>query len=107
MKLIKPYNSYNLFFILERARILEEKKAGSIASSAKMMVRFSASQAVATGYEFLDIPPLPPRYRHLEKTLAANWYDPGRNKLAKRKHGKSHGGECALSQSGAYSVHIR
>lgn len=44
-------------------------------------------------YGPLDLPPLPPRYLHLESALAHNWYIPGARKLAKRKHVKSHGGE--------------
>ena len=96
-KPIKPYNSYNLFFIIERAWLLETRQLGSTAASAEIARPSSSSNtdtaAALTGYEFVEIPPLPPRYFHLEMTLATNWYDPGRNKLKKRKHNKTHGGK--------------
>ena len=96
-KPIKPYNCYNVFFILERARLLEARQLGSTAASAKIARPSSPSNtdsaAALTGYEFIEVPPLPPRYCHLETTLATNWYDPGRNKLKKRKHNKTHGGK--------------
>jgi len=91
MDLPKPYNSYNLFFILERALLLE---ARNIDSSTKCRSLSPPAQAAALyGYEFIQLPPLPSRYQHLQATLPPNWFDPGRKKLAKRKHNKTHGGE--------------
>ena len=89
----RPFNSYNLFFILERAFLLEERHRAN--GSRSPLPTFGATSAKKTrreltGYEFIDLPPLPPRYRHLEGTLPPNWYDPGRNKVEKRKHEKTH-----------------
>lgn len=93
-KLSLPYNSYNVFYILERERIINERNG-------KQPIRESSGDDF-NYYGPLDLPPLPPRYHHLESTLVPNWYIPGARKLAKRKHVKSHGGQwqrglCLLS----------
>jgi len=85
MKLPKPYNNYNLFFILERALLLDSRKDYTEDSSS----RPSSPASFVTGYEGLELPPLPPRYRHL--VLPHNWYDPMRKRFVKRKHVKDHG----------------
>ena len=91
-----PYNSYNIFFILERTLLLESRENGA-ASSTKMVRPRPGSEmngeAPCTGYECIDLPPLPPRYKPLESVLKANWYDPGRKRYEKRKHTKTHGGK--------------
>ena len=83
-KLAKPYNCYNLFFILERAHLLEARGAPNNNS----MPSYIKSLPL-TGYEGLDVPPLPARYEHLNKTSALNssWYDPGMNKLLNKRVG--------------------
>ena len=93
-KFPKPYNNYNLFFILERTRLIEAKQSGATAISDKTIrPSLHSTPTPPSAYEFIEIPPLPPRYEHLKSCLAENWYDPHRNKLVKRKHSKSHGGE--------------
>lgn len=87
MEILKPYNSYNLFFIMERTLLLEARQIGA----SNMSSHPPATAAPLTGYEFIELPPLPPRYQHLQSTLATDWYDPGRNKRMKRRHSKSHG----------------
>jgi len=101
----KPYNNYNLFFILERARILEGKQTGAIATSNRSnkishstlhdeyfsTKRIDDIPQSLSGYEFIDLPPLPPRYQHLQSVLPEDWYDSVRNRLTKRKHKKTHG----------------
>ena len=86
-KIPLPYNSYNVFYILERERIIHERNG-------KQTTREESSDCDFNWYgSHLEVPSLPPRYIHLESTLAPNWYIPGARKLAKRKHVKSHGGE--------------
>jgi len=103
MHLHKPYNSYNLYFTLERTLLVEARQQSQVddansASTRSHIPSFpnpspSAPTAAAApnGYDFIDIPPLPPRYQHLKKRLPTNWYVPGKNKLVKRKHSKTHG----------------
>jgi len=98
MKLTKPYNSYNIFFILERKLLLETRQSGAAAASPAKTARprpsspdAGAPVASLTGYEYVEVPPLPLRYQHLQSSMEANWYDPGRKKNVKRRHGKSHG----------------
>jgi len=93
MKLPKPYNSYNIFFILERALLLELRKSYAPGTASGQDSDSSSSPHADTlgYYGPVDLPPLPPRYRHLASILPANWYDPGRNRLSKRKHSKTHG----------------
>lgn len=79
----KPYNVYNLFFILERFLLIQARDG----------MQAPPSTAEFNGYEGLDLPPLPPRYQHLEPTLPEDWYVPGKQRLLKRKHTKSHGGK--------------
>ena len=83
MKIPRPYNRYNVFFILERELLIQARKGKQTPPTSRSF----------NGYESLDLPPLPPRYRHLQSTLAPNWYAPGKQKLVKRKHNKSHGGK--------------
>lgn len=95
-KLPKPYNNYNLFFVLERARIIKERL--DVESPIPAAIYGSESPPTTPsvpGYEYMVLPPLPPRYQHLASTLPPNWYVPGKNKnaLVKRKHVRMHGGE--------------
>jgi len=104
MHLYQPYNSYNLYFTLERTLLVEARQQmrqvddANSASTRSHIPSFpnpspSAPTAAAApnGYDFIDIPPLPPRYQHLKERLPTNWYVPGKNKLLKRKHSKTHG----------------
>mmetsp|Transcript_31605 Transcript_31605/g.53902 ORF Transcript_31605/g.53902 Transcript_31605/m.53902 type:complete len:268 (+) Transcript_31605:154-957(+) len=83
----KPYNRYNIFYILERERFLQSNPSykTSIAGSTAA----ASSPNIVTGYENLDLPDLPQRYAHLD--LAFDWYMPGKRKATKRDHKKSHG----------------
>jgi hypothetical protein len=86
--LARPYNVYNIFFILERARLVQacEQAAMYKAAPAKHM---PSSSADFTGYDLLCLPDLPPRYHDL--LLPPDWFVPGKN--AKRKHVATHGRE--------------
>lgn len=52
--------------------------------------------APLTGYEDMELPPLPPRFQHLAPSLPRNWYVPGRAESVhkKRKHTATHGGKA-------------
>ena len=81
----KPYNSYNLFFILERALLIQARTGQSSTSD--------SAHDDLSGYEGLeqDVPSLPPRYQHLK--LSPTWFIPGKKKNVHRKHTKTHGGK--------------
>ena len=86
-KVAKPYNNYNIFFILERELLLQERGSGSSSPSSGANFSFN-------GYENINLPELPPRYQQLEAILDPNWYVAGKKtRGAKRKHTKSHGGK--------------
>jgi hypothetical protein len=79
-----PHNAYNVFFKLERFRIVD------------MMMDASSSESESNeqhksydldGYESLVLPDLPPRYQHLQLPMGW-WFVPGKN--SKRKHTKLH-----------------
>ena len=82
MDLPKPYNSYNIFFILERAFLLEERKNYSGPPPGSV-------RPDPTGYEDVELPPLPPRYSHLQQILPIDWFCPG---IKRRHNNKGHGG---------------
>jgi len=79
---IKPYNRYNIYYILERERFLQSN------SNYKRQDVPSRSN-FTTGYEGLELPGFPPRYTNLD--MPHDWYMPGKRKIAKRDHKKSHG----------------
>ncbi len=84
--LSRPCNVYNIFFILERARIIQQfcaQDAPAIQSSSSSSINYF-------GYELLSLPDLPPRYCDL--ILPPDWFVPGKN--AKRKHVATNGREC-------------
>ena len=85
--LSRPHNYYNVYFILERERLLQEKATGAIVS--RRRDQNSSFDLAASGYDSMDLPDLPPRYQGL--SLENGWYVPGRN--AGRKHVKTHGSE--------------
>ena len=87
-QLSRSYSSYNIFFILERFRLLERNG----------WIDHQIQQShMLTGYEDLELPPLPPKYKHLETTLPNGWYMPGKKKQTKRKHKKTHGCEYFMT----------
>jgi len=98
--LARPHNCYNVFFILEREKLIRETREQAAASTpspspCKSERGASSSSCDLSGYYFLDLPELPPRYRGLE--LSQDWYVPGRK--AGRKHVKNeetHGREYEL-----------
>ena len=78
---LKPYNRYNLFFVLERERILQSHPEYNTSMS-----RIEKTHPFMTGYENIELPPrLPDRYAFLD--IPEGWYLPGRNK--KRVHKKT------------------
>ena len=91
----KPHNAYNIYFILERQRLICAKGLidaleGSRGTETIKMHHQSSSDLA--GYDSLslpDLPDLPPRFEHLQ--LPRGWYVPGKN--TKRKHVKTHGRE--------------
>ena len=67
----KPYNRYNIYYILERERFLQSH----LTYNPKATDAYSYATA-NTGYESLEgLPDLPPRYATLE--LSPDWYMPG------------------------------
>jgi hypothetical protein len=78
-----PHNAYNVFFTLERMRIVDTMMDASSGESESNKQQKSYDLA---GYESLVFPDLPPRYQHLQ--LPMGWFVPGKN--SKRKHTKSH-----------------
>lgn len=85
-KVAKPYNNYNIFFIVERELLIQAR--GKQPSPASSSTAFNFN-----GYDNIDLPAFPPRYAHLDGMLNPNWFVSGKKHLAKRKHIKSHGGE--------------
>ncbi|KAL7531214.1 hypothetical protein ACHAXR_003906 [Thalassiosira sp. AJA248-18] len=81
----KPYNRYNIYFILERERFLQSNSK----YSSKTAVSDACSANFITGYENLDLPNLPKRYECID--LPRGWYMPGKRKAKKRDHKKTHG----------------
>lgn len=89
----KPFNNYNVFYILERHRIIyaRQRDRGGRLPSPSSNGDIHRMDGNKTGYEDLELPSLPPRYAHLKTVMPANWYVPGKNKNKKRKHKKTHG----------------
>jgi hypothetical protein len=88
--LAQPHNCYNIFFILEREKLIRARQ-GSRSSGEKVVLaasgepESSSSSFGRAGYCFLRLPDLPPRYQDL--VLSHDWYVPGKN--ANRKHVKN------------------
>jgi hypothetical protein len=79
-----PHNAYNVFFTLERLRIVDMMMDASSSSESETDQLHKSYDL--DGYESLVLPDLPPRYQHLQ--LPLGWFVPGRN--SKRKHTKNH-----------------
>ncbi len=88
-RLPQPHNVYNIFFMLERQRLIQmiEESCGKAAADHNQQLSCDLS-----GYDFLSLPDLPPRFQHVH--MPQGWYVPGKN--SKRKHVKSHGCELLL-----------
>ena len=81
----RPYNRYNLYFILERESIILRKGGSGRWSNS---VPSTDEDAAACGpYAGLKLPPLPSRFRHL--IVPSGWCVTGR--ATRRPHRKSHG----------------
>ena len=90
--LAKPHNCYNVFFILERQKLIQIQAMkyswnGDGAPARVLNENVTDSLVEPHGYHSLGLPELPQRYKGL--TLENGWYVPGKN--AKRKHVKTHG----------------
>lgn len=89
-RLSQPHNAYNVFFTLERLRLIDKKTA--VDATSGKVVQTPSQSFDLNGYESLALPDLPPRYQHLQ--LPIGWFVPGKN--SKRKHTKSN--ECELDE---------
>jgi hypothetical protein len=83
-RLSQPHNVYNIFFMLERQRLIQmiEESCGKAVADHQQQLSYNLS-----GYDFLSLPDLPSRFQHVR--MPEGWYVPGKN--SKRKHVKSHG----------------
>lgn len=62
----RPLNRFNLYYILERERLLQSSSDYKPGQSNAPL-----PPGIITGYEGLELPELPPRYSHLE--LPKDW----------------------------------
>ena len=83
----RPLNVYNVFFALERQRLIQEK--GSCGPAAVHQQKCLSYYDLA-GYDPISLPDLPPRFQNVK--MQDGWYLPV-EKDSKRKHVKSHGSE--------------
>jgi hypothetical protein len=83
-RLAQPHHAYNVFFTLERLRLIN-KKTSVDPTSGKVEQQTPSQSYDLDGYESLALPDLPPRYQHLQ--LPTGWFVPGKN--SNRKHTKS------------------
>ena len=65
----KPYNLYNIYYILERELFLQSNSEYQSKDASVIPSNF------ITGYEYIDLPDLPTRYASLD--LPFDWYMPG------------------------------
>ena len=85
-RLAQPHNAYNIYFILERYKLIYEMEWSCGTGAVQHHPQISYDLA---GYDFLTLPDLPPPYQNLQ--LPLGWFVPGKN--SKRKHRKTHGCE--------------
>jgi hypothetical protein len=84
-RLAQPHNVYNIFFMLERQRLLVDQ----MTTDEKLQPQLDALSNKSFhlgGYDGITLPKLPPRYEHID--MPHGWFVPGKN--SKRKHVKSH-----------------
>ncbi len=92
LRLAQPLNAYNIYYVLERQRLIDEIKLrmwDPDAVKEELYGLFSLYDLSGSGYDCLSLPDFPPRFINLQMPLG--WYVPGRN--SKRKHVRSHGCE--------------
>ncbi len=85
----RQHNVYNIFYMLERQRLIQELNEMCEISAANQNQQQSNDRA---GYDLHGLPDLPSRYQHVH--MPQGWYVPGKN--SKRKHVKSHGCESLI-----------
>ena len=91
-----PLNYYNIFFALERQRLIQEN--GSCGTAAVHQHKDVSSFDLA-GYDHITLPDPPPRYQNLN--MPRGWFVPG--KKTKRRHVRSqNGGEFDV-----HNIHYR
>ena len=89
----QPHNAYNIFFILERKRLIYELEGSVVDNHQQMSYDLD-------GYENLCLPHLPPKFQHLH--LPPGWFVPGKN--SKRKHAKTHGSKLIVNHLLAFTL---
>jgi hypothetical protein len=89
MRLYQPHNAYNIYFMLERQRLIQEMKelCGTKAVQHHEQISYDL-----TGYDFLSLPDFPPRFQNIQ--MPSGWFVPGKN--SKRKHVRTHGCELLI-----------
>ena len=85
-RLAQPHNAYNIYFILERYKLIHEMEWSCGTGAVQHHPQISYDLA---GYDFLTLPDLPPPHQNLQ--LPLGWFVPGKN--SKRKHRKTPGCE--------------
>ena len=73
------FNRYNLFYRLERHLLLHQRGVGTPASDAPL-------PEVAEKYQYLELPPLPSRYKDL--VMPSLWFVSSKGSGKKRSHRK-------------------
>ena len=94
-RLAQPHNAYNIFFMLERYKLIHEMEG--LCGTAAVQHHQQISYDLA-GYDFLTLPDLPPRFQNLQ--LPLGWFVPGKN--SKRRHKKTHGCELLFNIDAAF-----
>eukprot|EP00581_Thalassiosira_minuscula_P014630 CAMPEP_0183716732 /NCGR_PEP_ID=MMETSP0737-20130205/10521_1 /TAXON_ID=385413 /ORGANISM="Thalassiosira miniscula, Strain CCMP1093" /LENGTH=911 /DNA_ID=CAMNT_0025946029 /DNA_START=163 /DNA_END=2895 /DNA_ORIENTATION=- len=82
----RPYNRYNIYFILERERLIRAK-GGSTDWTKGADV--GAKWSIKEGYDNLNLPPLPSRFAHIDN-IPEGWCVADKIKK-RRRHRKVHG----------------
>jgi hypothetical protein len=82
-RMTKPHNAYNIYFMLERQKLIHEM--GGLCGKAAVHHHQHISHDLPR-YDSLTLPDLPPPYQNLH--LPLGWFVPG--KYFKQKHTKTH-----------------
>jgi len=85
----RPYNSYNLFFQLEREYILQTHLGHRPSLAGREAFDPATADVARYPYPYPDGPSLPARYRRL--VLPHDWHVPGKGRRRKRSHRRTHG----------------
>jgi hypothetical protein len=67
--LAQPHNAYNIYFILERLKLIHKMEGSWGTAAAQHHQQISHNLA---GYDFLNLPDLPPPYQNLQ--LPLGWF---------------------------------